>query len=252
MLLYIIAIVTAILIARLAHSATEMRNPQLSAYIFAALYLLSLLVFLSLFFNLHSSIITLLILLSYFPLTSADNSFSSSTTDGNAVSSLLAFLALGTSSILSTTALWLIPAYIVAQVMLRSLTPKAIVAALLGILVPWLWKWGVGELVNSYQLTVNNESAISPQSSFLIPSIILFIIYIIGVWHFNKKMYFDKSRTRVVWQVIMFFGIYTFLLLFISLFNLHSSSFILQFSIWYTIALVNTTLLTSRMISTML
>lgn len=74
----------------------------------------------------------------------------------------------------------------------------------------------------------------------------------IGVWHFYRKMYFDKSHTRVVYQVIMFFGLATFIMLFILVLSMGKDIVTPGFLMLYFVAIIPTTLLISRMADRMI
>ncbi len=265
---YVIAIISAILIARLSHMATEMRNSSLSAYIFVILYILARLAFPASSATHCGEIIhvcQLLFILSFSALFSNGDSYSTATIS-ESVNSFITFMMLGIATMFQPVLFWFIPVYLCAQAMLRTLTPKSILAAGFGILVPWLWKWVLAPLNLPLIKEVSSILAQKPaEGQTAVPSFplwalaILFVIYIIGVWHFNHRMYFDKSRTRVIYQVIIFFGLCTFLILFISSLIPQpstlpptSSGQVLPQPILYFIALIPTTLLIGRMADRMI
>lgn len=249
---YLIAIISAAVIARLAHSTTEMRNSSLSAYIFAVLYILARLAF-PVSFGDHCGemihLCQLLFILSFFALFSEGNSYCP-TTLSESVNSFITFMMPGIATLFLPMLFWFIPVYLCSQVMLRTLTPKSILAAGLGILVPWAWKWGLDGL-QIFSIP-DFRGSVAPSFSPLWASIVLLAIYIIGVWHFYRKMYFDKSHTRVVYQVIMFFGLATFIMLFILVLSMGKDIVTPGFLMLYFIAIIPTTLLISRMADRMI
>ena len=234
---YIFALLIAILLVRLVHKEMEMRNDLLCGFTFAALLLASY----PILSPLHLSTLTpLMVVISYFAL------FQIPEQANPPVQSFVAYLLLGTTSLLYPKILWLIPVFLIAQILFQAMNIKVILASALGVIVPWIWKWiletcglTLENIANvAASLHAENSSLVSRPSSLVSVSALL-LLFLWCLWNFRKRTYFNKSRTRLLYQVIILLQIASFVML---VFDSEG------FSEWYMLLLVNTSLLVSRVI----
>lgn len=233
---YILACVTALLLIRLTHKESEMRNSQLSGYVFAVLFLASL--FLHTFGKGH--VVVLLILLSYFPL------FSCYEVQNPTISSFVSFLLVGLAALVIPTIKWLIPFYWIALVFLRAFSIKSFAASILGIMVPWLWLVSLRSAgldfpylhhCFSFRMSLGGYGVLTTYQWIMATGMCLLFLYSSGL--FNRITYFAKSKTRVVYRVIAVFCAATILFMLINPAG---------FMIWYPLVLLNVSLIFSRLL----
>lgn len=113
--------------------------------------------------------------------------------------------------------LFLVPVYLVGMMVLRSLTPRSLVAFVLGLMMPyWFWMAGIllydgfdGLAVIAQHLVFpvkwGDYAAVSPMKWAELA--LAAILFIAGTVNFYSKSYLDKSRVRVTYYVIITHGI---------------------------------------------
>lgn len=233
---YSLAIVTALLIVRLTHEESEMRNSQLSGYVFAVLFLAS--IFLHDFDR--SQVVALLILLSYFPL------FSGYEAENPSIDSFVSFLLVGLAALVYPPVKWLVPAYWIGLAMLRAFSLKSFVASMFGLVIPWSWIVAldsVGLRIQylhhsiSYRMPLGGYSVVSTYKWIM--AIVISVLFIYSSGLFRRMTYFTKSKTRVMYHTITVFTSATMLFMLISPAG---------FKVWYLLTLLNVSLVLSRML----
>ncbi|MCQ2078002.1 MAG: hypothetical protein MJZ20_13425 [Bacteroidaceae bacterium] len=236
MIVYAIVILLALTITLLTSRVTEVRNPLWSGLVFAIFHILSTLVLLPKFemFDWHLSVPLLAFALSLFPLLTYDTSV---IRHNPSVICVASALFIGIATVFEPLILWLIPAYLVAMFVLRIFSLKTIVALVIGIITPLIWNgyngmWSVDN--DSKAITTNHQGIVL---------FILFLLFVVSSWHFYKKMYADKSRTRINYQILIIMGLSSLVLAFITLLMSLQSSLT-----FFYILLITTSILVVRMI----
>lgn len=233
---YLLALIIALIIVRLTHQYAEMRNCQLSGYVFVALFMASL--FAHPFGRGH--VVTLLILLSYFPL------FSSFEVRNPSVSIFVTFLLLGLAALVYPPMKWLVPIYWIGMILIRAFCVKSFVASLFGIILPWLWILALKSAdvyipyfhsCFSIKLPIGGYSAMT--SYKWIMAVCMGVMFLYGTGVFRHVTFFAKSKTRMIFRVITLQSVASLLLMFISPKG---------FEVWYMVVLLNVSLILSRMI----
>lgn len=214
---HVTAIITTILtiyiIGELNMTQVLLRiNSRAISFVFAALITASL--FLHAFQP--GYIVMFFITLSFFPL------FNSYQLDDSAGNVYVTFLYLGFSALAFPKIIWMTPIYILSLYILRTLNPRSLSAAVLGLLTPF---WFVGSIAFYqgkmpvfyhliHQMTDFHWGGYSLHpASQTIMIWLAFAIFLIGVIDFYMRIYLDKTRTRVVYNIIILHGTAYLLLL---------------------------------------
>lgn len=154
--------------------------------------------------------------LALFPLF---NSYQQENSAGNAY---VTFLYLGLSTIIFPKLIWMTPIYVLSFYILRALNPRSVCASLLGLLTPF---WIVGTIAfcsgnMSIFNTILHQMIAFKWGGYTLHSAsqtimiwMAFAIFALGTIDFYMRIYLDKTRTRVIYNVIILHGAAYFLLL---------------------------------------
>ena len=154
--------------------------------------------------------------LSLFPLFSA---YQQENSAGNAY---ITFLYLGLSTIVFPKLIWMTPIYVLSFYILRALNPRSACASLLGLVTPF---WIVGTIAfctgnMSVFNTILHQMIDFKWGGYTLHSAsqtimiwMAFAIFALGTVDFYMRTYLDKTRTRVIYNVIILHGAAYFLLL---------------------------------------
>lgn len=147
------------------------------------------------------------------------NAYQQENSAGNAY---ITFLYLGLSVVLFPKLIWITPIYVLSFYILRALNPRSACASLLGLLTP---PWIVGSIafccgkMAIFNTILNQMIAFKWGGYSLLPSSqtimiwLAFAIFALGTIDFYMRIYLDKTRTRVIYNVIILHGAAYFLLL---------------------------------------
>lgn len=214
---HILAIITAVLviyiIRELNVSNVLLRlNSRTISFTFAALIT-------SCFF-LHGFqpgyLVMLFYTLSLFPL------FNAYQQDNSAGNAYITFLYLGLSAIVFPKMIWMTPIYVLSFYILRALNPRSACASFLGLATPF---WIVGTIAFcSENMSIFNTILYQMidfkwggytlhSASQTIMIWMAFAIFVLGTVDFYMRIYLDKTRTRVIYNVVILHGAAYFLLL---------------------------------------
>lgn len=233
---YVLALFTALIVIRFTKAESEMRNCQLSGYVYAALFLASLF----LHSHMQGQIVSIFIIISYFTLCAG---FESTDT---AIHSFLSFLFLGVAALMFPPVKWMIPAYWIGMMILRSLNVKSFIASVLGIVLPWFWvvslkaigleTYGLDDSF-SFAMQIGDYSTMTRYKWIM--AIVITLLFVYGSGVFSRVTFFAKYKTRTVYYVINIFSCFTILYMLISPAG---------FMVWYPLAILNVSVVLSRML----
>jgi len=142
--------------------------------------------------------------------------------ENSATNVYVTFLYLGISAVIFPKLIWITPIYVISFYILRALNPRSACAALLGILTPF---WLVGSIsfccdkMSIFNTILNQMIAFRwggytlLSTSQIIMIWVTFAIFLLGTIDFYMRIYLDKTRTRVIYNVIILHGAAYFLLL---------------------------------------
>lgn len=161
-------------------------------------------------------IVMFFLLLSYFTL------FNSYQLESAAGLSYVTFLYLGVSALVFPKVVWLTPVYWLSMYILRAINARSVSGSVLGLITPF---WIVGSIafcldkmhdfVEILQQMIDfhfgGYSLMSTGEVLMIG--LSFITFIIGVVDFYMRIYLDKTRTRIIYNIIILHGFVYFLLL---------------------------------------
>lgn len=161
-------------------------------------------------------VVMFFLLLSYFTL------FSSYQQESTAGLAYVTFLYIGISALVFPKVIWLAPIYWLSMYILRAINARSISGSILGLVTPF-WITGsiafccdkmnnfVGILKQMVDFHLGGYSSMS--TGEILMSCLLFIIFIIGVLDFYMRIYLDKTRTRIIYNIIILHGCVYFILL---------------------------------------
>ena len=161
-------------------------------------------------------VVMYLLLLSYFSL------FSSYSVENSAGLTYVSFLFLGCSALLFPKLIWLAPIYWLSLYILRTVSPRSIVASVMGLLTPF---WLVGSIafccdqMHGFGLLASQMidfewggygQHTTGETLFIW---LLFAAFFVSVADFYLRIYLDKTRNRAIYNVLILHGAFYFLLL---------------------------------------
>lgn len=160
-------------------------------------------------------VVMLMLMLSYFTLFSTYQNSDTRIT-------FLTYMYVSVASLVFPKLLLMIPFYWAAQVHFRSLSLRCFCASLVGICLPYWLYGGCAVCMDStsvflehvsgiVQLEWGNYASVSLQR-ILVASFSL-LLFLVGTVDFYLKSYQDKTRTRIIYNVVILFGIAGFLFL---------------------------------------
>lgn len=138
------------------------------------------------------------------------------------VHTFVAFLSLGCATLCVPCMVWLLPVAWVAQVLLRSLDFRSLVASLFGILTPWLYYLLAGYLLGRIpELAQRAWDGMRPLSPLLAPrdalhwvlAALCLSLFVTGGVDFLRNSSRDKTRMRYNFYVVLLVGASGFVLL---------------------------------------
>lgn len=154
-------------------------------------------------------LLMLFVLLSFFPL------FASYQTT-NPFLSFLTFLMVSVASLVFPKWLWIVPVYWIIQGYLRSFTLRCFLASLLAVMLPY---WFYGAIALMTESTGDFLSHLQEMVSFqgfdytqldrreLVVFLFVILLFLTGVIDFYLHRYQDKTRTRILYNVLVLYGI---------------------------------------------
>ena len=161
-------------------------------------------------------IVMLFMTLSFFSLF---NAYQQENSAGNAY---VTFLYLGLSIVLYPKLIWITPIYVLSFYILRALNPRSAFASLLGLVTP-IWivgsiafycgKIAVLDTIINQMITFKWGGYNLHSASQTIMIWMAFAIFALGAIDFYMRSYLDKTRIRVIYNVIILLGAAYFLLL---------------------------------------
>lgn len=134
----------------------------------------------------------------------------------------LTYLYLSAASLVFPKLLLTVPFYWASQVHLRSLSTRCFCASLLGTILPY-WLYGgyaicaghtdlfVGHVSGIISFEWGDYAAVSLQRALV--AVFSFILFTAGCIDFYMNSYLDKTRTRIIYNVVIILGIAAFLFL---------------------------------------
>ncbi len=160
-------------------------------------------------------IIMLIMLLSYFPLFATYQ-------QPNPLLTLLTYLLLSTASLFFPKLIWLTPIYWLIQSYLRALSLRCFMASLIAVLLPYWVYGGIAVLTDHFpdywthlQQVIDfhwGNYAQLPLNDVLLFAFMV-ILFITGTIDFINNQYLDKTRTRIIYNTLIFHGLSIIILL---------------------------------------
>ena len=146
----------------------------------------------------------------------------------HSVMTFVAYLALALGSFVFPAMLLFVPIYWMFQVYMRGMTFRCLIASLLALLVPYWLYLGVLVCMDDYATILSVASRFSPaaieeQSQLLhltelpivqaVQFVYVLLILLVGLVDFYIKSHYDKTRVRIIYNIVIMHAVVVLLLL---------------------------------------
>lgn len=135
----------------------------------------------------------------------------------------LTFLIISTASLLMPKLLIIVIVYWICMIYMRAFSMRSFIASIIGLILPYWILSAVAYVLGEYDLLIHYYQAFT---TFQLPDYsvltfqrlamlaIVFIFYATGVVDFYINSFQDKTRTRIIYNVLVFHGLFVLIILF--------------------------------------